>query len=59
MTTPLNFTGLLPQRLIPQTQGVKADPFKKLKQTRTVPKTMGRQRNKPHIKGKRNPQKEC
>ena len=35
-TEPLNLTGLLPQKLTPQSQGVKIHQFKKQKQTRRV-----------------------
>ena len=51
-TAPLNLTGLLPYKRIPQTQGVRTDQFKTQRLTRRVSQTMGRQRNKPQRKGK-------
>ena len=57
-TEPLNLTGLLPQKLTPQSQGVKIHQFKKQKQTRTVLQITGRQRKKNQTE-RRDLQKEC
>ena len=51
-TAPLNLTGPLPYKFTLQTQRVKTDQAKKQKLTRRVSQTMGRQRNKPKMKGK-------
>ena len=58
-TALLNLTGLLSWKFTPQTQGVRTDKFKKQRLTRRVSQTMGRQRNKLQMKGRRKPQKEC
>ena len=43
---------ILPQKFTPKTQGVKAEQLKKQSLTGRVSQTMGRQRNKPQMKGK-------
>ena len=50
---PLYLTGPpTPQKFTPQSQKVKTDQFKKQKQTRRIPQTMGRRINNPQMKGK-------
>ena len=53
-TSPLNLTGLLPDKFTLETQGVKTDQFKKQRLTRRASKKkkIGRQRNNPQMKGK-------
>ena len=51
-TSPLNLTGFLPKKIIPQAQRVITDQFKKQRLTRRVSQTIGRQRNKLQMKGK-------
>ena len=51
-TAPLKFTGPLPYKLTPQTQGVKTDQFKNQRQTSRVSQKIGRQRNNPQMKRK-------
>ena len=48
----LNLTGILPQKFTPKTQGVRTEQFKKQRLTGRISQTMGKQRNKPHMKGK-------
>ena len=49
----MNPTDLLPQKLMTQRQGLKADQSKKRKQTRRVSPKMGSQRNNKQLKGKK------
>ena len=51
-TEPLNLTGLLPQKLTPQSQGVKIHQFKKQKQTRRFSPKMEKQRDNLQPEGK-------
>ena len=47
-----NFTGILPHKFTPKTQGVKKEQLKKQRLTGRVSQTMGRQGNNPQMKGK-------
>ena len=47
-----NLTGILSQKYMPKTQGVRTEQLKKQRLTGRVSQTMGRQRNNPQLKGK-------
>ena len=47
-----NLTGILPQKFIPKTQGVRTEKLKKQRLTERISQTMGSQRNNPQEKGK-------
>ena len=47
-----NLTDILPKKITPKTQGVRTEQLKKQRLTGRISQTMGRQRNKPQMKGK-------
>ena len=47
-----NLTGILPQKFIPKTQGVRTEKLKNQRLTGRISQTMERQRNNAQIKGK-------